>query len=242
MSIIKNLVVAAITVTMVSCGNQVKEVKSLETALDSVSYAVGLSMSSQLKSNFSEVNKSILSQGIRNGLDSTNLLIEAKDIQKVLSGYFQKKQQSQMKEKQAAAAKEAEVKFAENKKAGEDFLAANKLKAGVKTTASGIQYIIMKEGSGEAPAGPATKVKVHYHGTNLEGKVFDSSVDKGTPATFGLNQVIKGWTEGVQLMNEGSKYKFFIPQELAYGAKQRGADIKPFSTLIFEIELLEVIK
>ena len=242
MSIIKNLVVAAITVTMVSCGNQVKEVKSLETALDSVSYAVGLSMSSQLKSNFSEVNKSILSQGIRNGLDSTNLLIEAKDIQKVLSGYFQKKQQSQMKEKQAAAAKEAEVKFAENKKAGEDFLAANKLKAGVKTTASGIQYIIMKEGSGEAPAGPATKVKVHYHGTNLEGKVFDSSVDKGTPATFGLNQVIKGWTEGVQLMNEGSKYKFFIPQELAYGAKQRGADIKPFSALIFEIELLEVIK
>jgi FKBP-type peptidyl-prolyl cis-trans isomerase FklB len=242
MSIIKNLVAVAITVTLVSCGNQVKEVKSLETALDSVSYAVGLSMSSQLKSNFSEVNKSILSQGIRNGLDSTNLLIDAKDIQKVLSGYFQKKQQSQMKEKQAAAAKEAEVKFAENKKAGEDFLAANKSKAGVKTTASGIQYIVMKEGSGEAPAGPSTKVKVHYHGTNLEGKVFDSSVDKGTPATFGLNQVIKGWTEGVQLMNEGSKYKFFIPQELAYGAQERGADIKPFSALIFEIELLEVIK
>jgi FKBP-type peptidyl-prolyl cis-trans isomerase len=242
MSIIKNLVAVAITITLVSCGNQIKEVKSLETALDSVSYAVGLTMSSQLKSNFSEVNKSILSQGIRNGLDSTNLLIDAKDIQKVLSGYFQKKQQSQMKEKQAAAAKEAEVKFAENKKAGEDFLAANKLKTGVNTTESGIQYVIMKKGSGETPAGPATKVKVHYHGTNLEGKVFDSSVDKGTPATFGLNQVIKGWTEGVQLMNEGSKYKFFIPQELAYGAKQRGADIKPFSALIFEIELLEVIK
>ena len=242
MSIIKNLVAVAITVTLVSCGNQVKEVKSLETGLDSVSYAVGLSMSSQLKSNFSEVNKSILSQGIRNGLDSTNLLIDAKDIQKVLSDYFQNKQQTQMKEKQAAAAKEAEVKFAENKKAGEDFLATNKLKAGVNTTESGIQYVIMKKGSGENPAGPATKVKVHYHGTNLDGKVFDSSVDKGTPATFGLNQVIKGWTEGVQLMNEGSKYKFFIPQELAYGAKQRGADIKPFSALIFEIELLEVIK
>jgi FKBP-type peptidyl-prolyl cis-trans isomerase len=241
MRIIKNLAAVAITVTMVSCGNQVKEVKSLETALDSVSYAVGLSMSGQLKSNFSEVNKAILNQGIRNGLDSTNLLIETKDIQKVLSDYFQKKQQDEMKGKQAAAAKEAEIKFAENKKAGEDFLAENKSKAGVKTTASGIQYIVMKEGSGDKPAGPSTKVRVHYHGTNLEGKVFDSSVDRGTPSDFGLNQVIKGWTEGVQLMNTGSKYKFFIPQELAYGAQQRGADIKPFSTLMFEIELLEVI-
>jgi FKBP-type peptidyl-prolyl cis-trans isomerase FkpA len=242
MRIVKNLVTVAVIGTLFSCGNQVKEVKSLENELDSVSYAVGLSMSGQLKSNFSEVNKAILSQGIRNGLDSTDMLIDAKDIQKVLSGYFQKKQQAQMKEKQAAAEKEAADKFAENKKKGEDFLADNKSKAGVKTTASGIQYIVMTEGSGEKPAGPNSKVKVHYHGTNLEGKVFDSSVDRGTPSDFGLNQVIKGWTEGVQLMNEGSKYKFFIPQELAYGAQQRGSDIKPFSTLIFEIELLEVIK
>jgi FKBP-type peptidyl-prolyl cis-trans isomerase len=242
MRIVKNLVTVAVIGTLFSCGNQVKEVKSLENELDSVSYAVGLSMSGQLKSNFSEVNKAILSQGIRNGLDSTDMLIDAKDIQKVLSGYFQKKQQAQMKEKQAAAEKEAAAKFAENKKKGEDFLADNKSKAGVKTTASGIQYIVMTEGSGKKPAGPNSKVKVHYHGTNLEGKVFDSSVDRGTPSDFGLNQVIKGWTEGVQLMNEGSKYKFFIPQELAYGAQQRGADIKPFSTLIFEIELLEVIK
>jgi FKBP-type peptidyl-prolyl cis-trans isomerase len=242
MRIVKNLVTVAVIGTLFSCGNQVKEVKSLENELDSVSYAVGLSMSGQLKSNFSEVNKAILSQGIRNGLDSTDMLIDAKDIQKVLSGYFQKKQQAQMKEKQAAAEKEAAAKFAENKKKGEDFLADNKSKAGVKTTASGIQYIVMTEGSGEKPAGPNSKVKVHYHGTNLEGKVFDSSVDRGTPSDFGLNQVIKGWTEGVQLMNEGSKYKFFIPQELAYGAQQRGSDIKPFSTLIFEIELLEVIK
>jgi FKBP-type peptidyl-prolyl cis-trans isomerase len=242
MRIVKNLVTVAVIGTLFSCGNQVKEVKSLENELDSVSYAVGLSMSGQLKSNFSEVNKAILSQGIRNGLDSTDMLIDAKDIQKVLSGYFQKKQQAQMKEKQAAAEKEAAAKFAENKKKGEDFLADNKSKAGVKTTASGIQYIVVTEGSGEKPAGPNSKVKVHYHGTNLEGKVFDSSVDRGTPSDFGLNQVIKGWTEGVQLMNEGSKYKFFIPQELAYGAQQRGADIKPFSTLIFEIELLEVIK
>ena len=242
MKLVKKLAVVAITVSMFSCGNQVQDVKILETELDSVSYAVGLSMSGQLKSNFSEVNKSILSQGIRNGLDSTNLLIDAKDMQEVLSGYFKKKQQAQMEEQQAAASKAAEAKFGENKKAGEDFLEANKSKKGVKTTESGIQFIVLKEGSGEKPAGPMTKVKVHYHGTNIEGNVFDSSVDRGTPATFGLNQVIKGWTEGVQLMNEGAKYKFFIPQELAYGAQQRGENIKPFSTLIFEIELLEVLK
>jgi len=242
MKLVKKLAVVAVTVSMFSCGNQAQDVKILETELDSVSYAVGLSMSGQLKSNFSEVNKSILAQGIRNGLDSTNLLIDAKDMQEVLSGYFKKKQQVQMEEQQAAASKAAEAKFAENKKAGEDFLEANKSKKGVKTTESGIQYIVLKEGSGEKPAGPMTKVKVHYHGTNIEGNIFDSSVDRGTPATFGLNQVIKGWTEGVQLMNQGAKYKFFIPQELAYGAQQKGENIKPFSTLIFEIELLEVLK
>ena len=242
MKLVKKLAVVAVTVSLFSCGNQAQDVKILETELDSVSYAVGLSMSGQLKSNFSEVNKSILAQGIRNGLDSTNLLIDAKDMQEVLSGYFKKKQQAQMEEQQAAASKAAEAKFGENKKAGEDFLEANKSKKGVKTTESGIQYIVLKEGSGEKPAGPMTKVKVHYQGTNIEGNIFDSSVDRGTPATFGLNQVIKGWTEGVQLMNEGAKYKFFIPQELAYGAQQKGENIKPFSTLIFEIELLEVLK
>lgn len=242
MKLVKKLAVVAVTVSLFSCGNQAQDVKILETELDSVSYAVGLSMSGQLKSNFSEVNKAILAQGIRNGLDSTNLLIDAKDMQEVLSGYFKKKQQAQMEEQQAAASKAAEAKFGENKKAGEDFLEANKSKKGVKTTESGIQFIVLKEGSGEKPAGPMTKVKVHYHGTNIEGNIFDSSVDRGTPATFGLNQVIKGWTEGVQLMNEGAKYKFFIPQELAYGAQQKGENIKPFSTLIFEIELLEVLK
>ncbi|MDC1236922.1 FKBP-type peptidyl-prolyl cis-trans isomerase [Polaribacter sp.] len=242
MKLVKKLAVVAVTVSLFSCGNQAQDVKILETELDSVSYAVGLSMSGQLKSNFSEVNKAILAQGIRNGLDSTNLLIDAKDLQVVLSGYFKKKQQAQMEERQAAASKAAEAKFGENKKAGEDFLEANKSKKGVQTTESGIQYIVLKKGSGEKPAGPMTKVKVHYHGTNIEGNVFDSSVDKGTPAAFVLNQVIKGWTEGVQLMNEGAKYKFFIPQELAYGAQQKGENIKPFSTLIFEIELLEVLK
>ena len=147
-----------------------------------------------------------------------------------------------MKEQQSKAAELAQTNFADNKQLGEDFLINNSGQKGVQTTASGLQYMVMKKGPGKKPAGPNTRVKVHYHGTNIEGKVFDSSVDRGTPTDFGLNQVIKGWTEGVQLMNEGSKYKFFIPQELAYGAQQKGQDIKPFSTLIFEVELLEILK
>ena len=242
MKVVKSVLSLAVVASMFSCGNQVKEVKSLETEIDSVSYAIGLTMSSQLKSGFEEVNQDVLLQAIKNGLDSTNLLIDIKDIQTVISPYFQKKQAEQMKEQQAKAATEAEAKFGENKKAGIDFLAENKVKEGVVTTDSGLQYIVLKEGKGDKPAGPETKVKVHYHGTNIEGKVFDSSVDRGTPAEFGLNQVIKGWTEGVQLMNVGSKYKFFIPADLAYGAQQKGADIKPFSTLIFEVELLEIKK
>ncbi|WP_166384516.1 FKBP-type peptidyl-prolyl cis-trans isomerase [Polaribacter sp. 11A2H] len=242
MKVVKSVLALAVVASMVSCDNQVKEVKSLETEIDSVSYAIGLSMSGQLKTGFDEVNKDILTQAIRNGLDSTNLLIDIKDIQSVISPYFQKKQAAEMKEQQEKAANEAEAKFGENKKAGIDFLAENKTKEGVITTDSGLQYIVLKEGNGDKPEGPTTKVKVHYHGTNIEGKVFDSSVERGTPAEFGLNQVIKGWTEGVQLMSVGSKYKFFIPQELAYGAQQKGADIKPFSTLIFEVELLEITK
>ncbi|OAD45115.1 FKBP-type peptidyl-prolyl cis-trans isomerase [Polaribacter atrinae] len=242
MKVVKSVLAVAVVASMVSCGNQVKEVKSLETEIDSVSYAIGLSMSGQLRSGFEEVNKDILTQAIRNGLDSTNLLIDVKDIQNVISPYFQKKQAEQMKEQQEKAAKEAEAKFGENKKAGIDFLAENKTKEGVITTDSGLQYIVLKEGNGDKPEGPTARVKVHYHGTNIEGNVFDSSVDRGTPAEFGLNQVIKGWTEGVQLMSVGSKYKFFIPQELAYGAQQKGAEIKPFSTLIFEVELLEINK
>ncbi|WP_299014168.1 FKBP-type peptidyl-prolyl cis-trans isomerase [uncultured Polaribacter sp.] len=242
MKIIKNLAVVVVTASLFSCGNQMKEVKSLETEIDSVSYAVGLSMANQLKFNFKEVDKAVLLQAISNGLDSTNLLIAYSDTQAVLTPFFNKKREEMMKEQQAKQEEEAAAKFGENKKAGEDFLAENKNKPGIITTASGLQYMVMKEGKGEKPASAATKVKVHYHGTNLEGKVFDSSVDRGEPSEFALNQVIPGWTEGLQLMTVGSKYKFFIPQELAYKAAQRGPQIKPFSTLIFEVELLEIVK
>mgnify|MGYP001498575292 FL=1 len=126
------------------------------------------------------------------------------------------------------------------RKQGVDFLAKNKTRAGVLTTESGLQYEILKNSEGPKPT-PTTKVQVHYHGTTPDGDVFDSSVDRNQPAEFGLNQVIKGWTEGLQLMSEGSKYKFYIPQELAYGANPSGDIIKPFMPLIFEVELLAIL-
>ncbi|MFY0631220.1 MAG: FKBP-type peptidyl-prolyl cis-trans isomerase [Flavobacteriaceae bacterium] len=236
----KFLVIIIIASFMISCGNKPKEVKSLDSEIDSVSYAIGLSMSMQLKNNFKDVKEEVLIQAIRNGLDSINLLIEIKDIQNVTRPYFQKKQQAEMKERQEKAAKEAEIKFADNRKAGEEFLNANKSKKGVITTASGLQYIVLKEGKGESPKA-MSKVKVHYHGTTITGEVFDSSVEKKRPYELGVNQFVRGFGEGLQLMKVGAKYKFFIPQELAYGVQQRGALIKPFSALVFEVELLDIL-
>ena len=231
MSSIRNILAVLVIGTLFSCDNQIKEVKSLETELDSVSYAVGLSMSSQLKNGFEDVNEEILIQAIRNGLDSTNLLLDSKDIQKTIQTYFQKKQEENKKKELA--------KFEVYKKEGIAFLEANKTKEGVKTTKSGLQYSVLKEGKGKK-AKTTDRVKVHYHGTTVDGTVFDSSVDRGTPSEFGVTQVIKGWTEGLQLMKVGSKYKFFIPQELAYGANPRPGIIKPYMALIFEVELLEI--
>ncbi|QNM86195.1 FKBP-type peptidyl-prolyl cis-trans isomerase [Polaribacter pectinis] len=233
MKIIKYTLAVAISATLFSCGNQVKEVKSLETDIDSVSYAIGLTMSGQLKNGFKEVNKDILTQAIRNGLDSTNLLIENKDVQNIIRNYFQKVQEAKKQEELA----KSEVYKTE----GVAFLEANKTKEGVKTTDSGLQYIVLKEGTGEKP-GPTTKVKLHYHGTTIDGTVFDSSVDKGKPYELAVNQFVKGFGEGLQLMKEGAKFKFFIPQELAYGATPRPGIIKPYMALIFEVELLEVKK
>jgi FKBP-type peptidyl-prolyl cis-trans isomerase FklB len=130
-------------------------------------------------------------------------------------------------------------KSSANLKAGQDFLEANKKKPGVITLPSGLQYEVITEGSGIKP-GAKNKVTCHYHGTLTDGTVFDSSVKRGQPATFPLNMVIKGWTEGLQLMSVGSKWRFFIPPQLAYGDRQTGAHIGPNSTLIFEVELLDV--
>lgn len=130
-------------------------------------------------------------------------------------------------------------KAQQNLKAGQDFLAANKVKPGVTELPSGLQYEIITEGSGPKP-NASNKVTCHYHGTLIDGTVFDSSVRRGQPATFPLNMVIKGWTEGLQLMPTGSKWRFFIPPNLGYGERQVSAQIGPNSTLIFEVELLEI--
>lgn len=237
MKVIKSILSIAVVASMFSCGNQRADVKSLETEIDSVSYAAGLNsgigMNKQLKNGFEEANKEVFIQGFLNGIDSLNFLINEKDTQKIIQTYFKKKQEA---EKAAELAK-AEV----YKKEGVAFLEANKVKEGVKTTASGLQYIVLKEGKGNKPTAQ-NKVKVHYHGTLTDGTVFESTVKANKPAEFVVAQVVKGWTEGLQLMNVGAKYKFFIPQELAYGANPRPGVIKPYMALIFEIELLEIKK
>lgn len=228
---------------LTSCNNQGGVTKkSLDNEIDSVSYALGIDMAFKFKANFTEVDEELFVQGFNNGMDSTDILIEKGQVENVLRTFFQKLQVEKQEEQQAEALKKAEAEFGDNKAAGIKFLEENKAKDGVKTTASGLQYLVLKEGTGEKPTA-TTKVKVHYHGTLLDGTVFDSSVDRGEPAEFGVNGVIKGWTEALQLMNVGSKYKLFIPQELAYGAFPRqGGPIKPFSTLIFDVELLDIVK
>ncbi|MCO7185941.1 FKBP-type peptidyl-prolyl cis-trans isomerase [Tenacibaculum sp. XPcli2-G] len=234
------LAATVVGLSIVSCSNgQFKQKSSLATEVDSVSYALGLDMANKIKMNFDDMDQDLFVQGFKNGMDSTNLLVESKDINNILRTFFQKKQQEKMKQMQEEQAKKAEAEFGDNKKAGEEFLATNKAKEGVKTTESGLQYVVLKEGEGEVPTANS-RVKVHYHGTLIDGTVFDSSVERGEPTEFGVGQVIKGWTEGLQLMKPGAKYKFFIPQELAYGAQQRGQHIKPFSALVFEVELLEI--
>ncbi len=242
MKTIKILSIALVAVVLFSCNKNGVTNKPLNTEIDSVSYAIGLNTGIQIRTSFDEADVDLFIQGLRNGVDSTNILIEENNVNGVIQKFFSKKQREAQEKQQAEHLKKIEEQFNDNKVAGENFLEENKAKAGVITTASGLQYIVLKEGTGEKPEGPTTKVKVHYHGTNLDGEVFDSSVEKGTPYETALNRVIPGWTEGVQLMSVGSKYKFFIPQELAYGARQSGAKIKPFSALIFEVELLDIIK
>ncbi|MFL0095688.1 FKBP-type peptidyl-prolyl cis-trans isomerase [Tenacibaculum maritimum] len=240
MKVTKVLAGVALALAVVSCGKEgAVTKKSLTNEIDSVSYAIGLDMANKLKTNFNELNSELLIQGYKSGIDSTNLLIEGKDLSKVISGYFRKQQEEKFKKQQEEATVKAEKEFGDYKKENEKFLVENKAKKGVITTDSGLQYVVLKEGKGETPKANS-RVKVHYHGTTIDGQVFDSSVERKQPAEFGVGQVIKGWTEGLQLMKPGSKYKFFIPQELAYGAQKRGEKIKPFSALVFEVELLEV--
>ncbi|WP_142784023.1 FKBP-type peptidyl-prolyl cis-trans isomerase [Changchengzhania lutea] len=242
MKVIKFLSILTIVSLAFSCNEKGASNKSLKTELDSVSYAIGMDVARNVKTNFTEFDNDLFIQGYNSTIDSTNVLIDETAAQALVRSYFQKTQQERREKQQEEAAKKAEEQFGEVKAEGVKFLEENKAKEGVKVTESGLQYVVLKEGTGEKPTA-ASKVKVHYHGTLIDGTVFDSSVDRGEPSEFGVGQVIKGWTEGLQLMPVGSKYKFFIPQDLAYGAFPRqGGPIKPFSALIFEVELLEIVK
>ncbi|WP_191963493.1 FKBP-type peptidyl-prolyl cis-trans isomerase [Pseudotamlana haliotis] len=204
----------------------------IKTEIDSVSYAIGMDIAKNVKTSFDDFNNQVFMQGFLNAMESKNVLLSQDDAVNAIRNYFKKKKELEDAKLDEAAQKNNEIGIA--------FLEENKTKKGVETTASGLQYKVLKEGSGVKPVANS-KVTVHYHGTLIDGTVFDSSVERGAPIDFVVSDVIDGWTEGLQLMTEGSKYIFYIPQDLAYGAKPRpGGPIKPYETLIFEVELLEV--
>ena len=205
----------------------------LKDQKDKVSYSIGLDIGSTLKRQLIEVNSELLNKGIQDGLQGGKALLTDEQMKETMATF-----QKEMMAKQAAAKKAAgEKNEAESKK----YLEENKKKEGVKTTASGLQYRVEKEGNGPMPKATDT-VKVNYKGTTIDGTEFDSSYKRGTPASFPVNRVIKGWTEALQLMKVGSKYQLVIPAELAYGEKGAGSDIGPNATLLFEVELLEIVQ
>ena len=227
--------------TLLACGNGGNEeaaTVALNNNIDSVSYIYGTNIGNSLLTNLEEGNFDAFKKGLQDVLDSADLMVSTEEGQVIIQAYGQKKQMEQMAKQQ----QEQETMYASVKEDGLKFLEENKTKEGVQVTPSGLQYIVMKEGSGKQPVA-TSNVTVHYHGTTPDGTVFDSSVERGETIDFPLNGVIPGWTEGVQLMKEGAKYKFFIPQELAYGASapQGGqGPIKPFMPLVFEVELIKV--
>ena len=192
--------------------------------MDKVSYALGMSIGHQLQQmNATDLNIDDFAQAITDVFNGDAKLSDA-EAQAAVQDFFSRKA-----EEQAKAAK-AE---------GENFLAENAKKEGVKTLPSGLQYKVLREGDGRKPSA-TDKVECHYEGPLINGEVFDSSYRRGETATFGLNQVIKGWTEGLQLMQEGAKYRFFIPYNLAYGEHGAGQSIPPYAALIFDVELIKV--
>ncbi len=199
----------------------------LKTALDSVAYAIGLSVGGSLKGQgLANVNTSVLMRGVKETLEDTPMAMTPEQANEYIGNYFQK---------------QASVKGEANLKAGQQYLEENKKRSNVTTTASGLQYEVLKMGEGPKPV-DTSRVKVDYHGTLTDGTVFDSSVERGDPVEFPVSGVIKGWTEALKLMPVGSKFRLFIPADLAYGARAAGPAIGPNSTLIFDVELLEILK
>lgn len=198
-----------------------EEVAKPKSLKERAGYAFGVMIGTQMKNSGLDLDADQFAAALDAVMKGGELAMNDEELQKT------------MKEAQeAATAKQSE--------AGTKWLAENGKKEGVKTTKSGLQYLVLKEGDGKANPAATDKVNVHYHGTLTDGTVFDSSVDRGEPISFGLNQVIPGWTEGVQLMSKGAKYRFFIPYHLAYGERGSPPTIPPYAALIFEVELLGI--
>ncbi|WP_455786897.1 FKBP-type peptidyl-prolyl cis-trans isomerase [Parabacteroides goldsteinii] len=195
--------------------------------MDKVSYALGLSIGNNFQnSGINDLQIEDFVKGLKDILGGQTPEISYDEAKQVINDYFMKLQKE---------------KFKINKKAGEEFLNINKGKAGVVTLPSGLQYQVLQKGEGPKPTA-SDKVKCHYHGTLINGTVFDSSVQRGEPAVFGVSQVIPGWVEALQLMPVGSKWRLFIPSDLAYGEHGAGEAIEPNSALVFDVELLDIVK
>ncbi|MBP7168278.1 MAG: FKBP-type peptidyl-prolyl cis-trans isomerase [Bacteroidia bacterium] len=192
--------------------------------MDSVSYGLGVAIGNNLKnSGFDSLKVELMSQALSD-VFAGKATMKQEEADKIIQGYMMEKEK---------------MKGEDNLKKGQAFLEANKSKDGVKTTASGLQYIVMKEGAGAKPT-LNDKVTTHYHGTLIDGTVFDSSVERGQPASFPVSGVIPGWTEALQMMTVGSKYKLFVPANLGYGERGAGGKIGPNSVLVFEVELISI--
>ena len=224
----KKLLFILVCATLASCGGTSKaqnEMKEM-TEDQKMSYALGVNSGDQFRNLGLNIDIDMFVKGIKDGIANNSQFTP--EEMKAAFEYLDKQARSNQDKAMQA-----------EKAAGAEFLAKNKNEKGVMETASGLQYKVITEGTGKKPLA-TDKVKVHYKGTLLDGTVFDSSYDRGEPITFPLNGVIKGWTEGLQLMSEGSKYILYIPSDLGYGDRGAGGQIKPGSTLIFEVELLEV--
>ena len=220
------LFILGVAATLVACNQENYTNAELTTQIDSVSYSLGISVANNLKnSGFESIETDAMASAFNDVFSDKEVRITEDEANLLIQDYFL--ELSEKKSQEATAE-------------GSSFLIENAKKEGVITTSSGLQYEIITNGIGATPS-ESDKVTVHYHGTLLDGTVFDSSVDRGQPATFPVNGVIPGWVEALQLMNVGSKYKLYIPSDLAYGERGAGGAIGPNATLIFEVELLSII-